>query len=133
MIVFARRLIPVLFIPVIIFSTPTHAEDAAKNDSGVYPHVESSFEFRITNRRYVSHIACEYDDTGSFVTIVTTHPGVWAFHATSHAQHYRCADPAECVRTLRKLNDFLQSGWNIGLRLNGSQIQEIIFFERRGL
>ncbi|MCR9143611.1 MAG: hypothetical protein NXI24_15290 [bacterium] len=97
---------------------------------GVYPHPESSLEYRITNRRYISHIAYESNEEGHFVTILTTHPGVWAFHANSHALHYACEGPRECLRVIRKLNDFLQTGWNIGLRLNGSKIKEIIFFEQ---
>ncbi|MEQ9366430.1 MAG: hypothetical protein RIF32_19475 [Leptospirales bacterium] len=99
-------------------------------ESGVYPHPESSFDFRVTNRRYISHIAYESNEFGHFVTILTTHPGVRAFHSTSHALHYPCEGPRECLNVIRKLNDFLQTGWNIGLRLNGSKIKEIIFYEQ---
>jgi hypothetical protein len=93
-----------------------------------YPH--STLDFRVTNRRYVSHILYELIENTHYVTIITTHPGVWAFHANSHALHYKCERPAHCNRILRKLDDFLQTGWNIGLHLNGSEIKEIIYFER---
>ncbi len=99
-------------------------------EADIYPHPESSLDFRVTNRRYISHIAYESNEFGNFVTIITTHPGVWAFRANSHALHYACETPQECMRVIRKLNDFLLTGWNIGLRLNGSQIKEIIFLKQ---
>ena len=107
-------------------ATNLFAQNSAQ-DEAVYPHPESSLEYRITNRRYVSHITHELREERHYVTILMTHPGVWAFHSTPYAVHYECGSARDCLLLLRKLDDFLQSGWNIGLRLNGSEIKEIIF------
>ncbi len=99
-------------------------------DSEPYPHPESALDYRVTNRRYVSHIVYETKDLRHFVTVIMTHPGVWAYRANSHALHYECNNAKSCLDLMRKLDDFLQSGWNIGFRLHGSEIKEIIFLEQ---
>lgn len=112
---------------------PTYAlqSEEALFDSEPYPHPESSLDYRVTNRRYVSHIVYETKGLRHFVTVIMTHPGVWAYHANSHALHHECGDAQSCLGVMRKLDDFLRSGWNIGLRLHGSEIKEIIFLEQR--
>ncbi len=121
-----------LALSVLLTTSAVYSEDS------VYPHVESGIETRITNRRYVSHIVYEVRDGDEvakygphFVTILTTHPGVWAFHATSHALHHPCGSRARCLKVLRKLDDFLRTGWNIGLRVEGSIVREIVYYPAR--
>lgn len=98
----------------------------------VYPHTGSSLFFRVTNRKYISHLVFESIDRQNYITLITTHAGVWAFQSRSHALHYPCGSATECLAEMRRLNDFLDSGWNIGLRLNGSIITEIIYYDPDG-
>ncbi|MCB1323820.1 MAG: hypothetical protein H7A21_12350 [Spirochaetales bacterium] len=90
-----------------------------------YPSVGSSFDYRVTNRRYVSHVVSEQIDGRLFVTIIMTHPGVWAFHSDSHAVHYHCGAPAACLQELERLDAHLNSGWNLGLKMQGSLVTRI--------
>ena len=90
-----------------------------------YPAVGSSFDYRVTNRRYVSHIVSEEIEGRLFVTIIMTHPGVWAFHSDSHAVHYFCGAPAACLQELERLDAHLNSGWNLGLKMQGSVVTRI--------
>lgn len=95
-----------------------------------YPPVSSTFDLMIVNRRFVSHIAFENTDGRNYLTLIVTHgPAYHAFHATSHPLHYDCATPRHCYEEAKKLNRHLQSGWNIGLALNGSTIEEIVYLE----
>lgn len=93
-----------------------------------YPPVSSTFDLMIVNRRFVSHIAFENTDGRNYLTLIVTHgPAYHAFHATSHPLHYNCV--RHCYEEAKKLNRHLQSGWNIGLVLNGSTIEEIVYLE----
>ena len=84
----------------------------------------------IVNRRFVSHIAFENTDGRNYLTLIVTHgPAYHAFHATSHPLHYDCVSARHCYEEAKKLNRHLQSGWNIGLALNGSTIEEIVYLE----
>lgn len=94
----------------------------------IYPHRQSTFEYRVTNRRYISHILYENRVGKHYVTILTTHGGVWAYHAGSHALYYPCAQITNCLRELTRLNKFLLNGWNIGLHLQGSMIHKIDYY-----
>lgn len=98
-----------------------------------YPRRGSSLQFRITNRRYVNRIVFEAVDNQQYVTLLLAHPpSHWAFKSQLHALRHPCAPRAECLRIMRRLDQFLQTGWNIGLRLNGSEIVEIRYYEAPG-
>lgn len=58
-----------------------------------------------------------------------THPRHWAFHSDSHPLYYACGTPTDCLNLLEKLNRFLDRGWNLRLRLDGSRIRRIEFLE----
>lgn len=94
-----------------------------------YPHVDSGLDYRITNRKYVSHIVFEKIGTGNYITFIMTNPLYWSFHADSYYLHYPCGEIPECVSEMKHLDRFLESGYNIGLKLNGTTIREIRYFE----
>ncbi|MBL8021235.1 MAG: hypothetical protein JNM27_16315 [Leptospirales bacterium] len=91
------------------------------------PQVSSSLDYRVTNRRFIQHILVD-SRHGPRLTIITTHPGPWAFKSVPHALHYQCADLRECTLLFDEVDQKLRAGVNLGLRLNGSFIQEIKFF-----
>lgn len=92
-----------------------------------FPAEQSSYTLRVTNRRYISHILYELRGERHFITLTMTHPRHWAFHARSHALYYPCRSLPACMKELRKLDTFLKTGSNLSLKLNGSQIREIIY------
>ncbi len=95
-----------------------------------YPPVSSSFDLLIVNRRFVSHIVFENTDGQNYLTLILTHgPAYHAFHATPHPLHFPCSSPGHCYREAKKLDQHLRSGWNIGLSLSGSTIQEIVYLK----
>ena len=114
----------IIFLLTLIQLMPWQSSQAQPTES-IYPHRQSQLEYRVTNRRSISHILYEARDGRNYVTLITTHGGVWAFHASSHALHYACPSPRSCLQEMKKLDQFLKSGWNIGLHLRGSQIQRI--------
>ena len=87
-------------------------------------------ELRITNRRWISHMAYERCAPNHCVTLITTHPGLWAWHADSHALKYVCADPGACIDLLKRLDEHLVSGENLVLVVDGSWINEIRLLRR---
>ena len=92
-----------------------------------YPHVQSTVNFRVTNRRFISHILLETRYNQPHITLITSHPVPWNFYAGSHPLHYKCR--TNCLEEIEKLHSFLETGYNIGLRLNGSEILEIIYYD----
>ncbi|MBX7058688.1 MAG: hypothetical protein K1X75_11540 [Leptospirales bacterium] len=94
----------------------------------VYPRPGASFETRVLNRRQVSHILIENEDGHSYLTMLVVHARYWAYHAMPHALRYPCRDASECLRELKRLDAFLKTGWNLGLRLDGSLILELIYY-----
>lgn len=89
--------------------------------------LSSTLDYRVTNRRFIQDILVDAKN-GPRLTIITTHPGVWAFKSTPHALYYQCVDLQECSGLLRELDEKLQTGQNLGLRLQGARILEIKFF-----
>lgn len=92
-----------------------------------YPPVGSTFTLRVTNRRSVSHILHELRGAKHYLTLITTHPRHWAFHARSHALYYPCGEPKLCLAEMKKLDRFLKSGYNFSLKLQGSIIKKITY------
>jgi hypothetical protein len=107
-------------VPVVIFASLLFIYQA-------YPHESSSFTYRVTNRRYISRILLERIGDRDALTLITTHPGPWAFHSTPHALHYFCK--IACLSEMKRLDAFLQTGYNIGMRLSGSVITDIVYFD----
>jgi len=91
-----------------------------------YPHPESTFEFRVLNRKQISHFAFGTRNDRQVITIIASHPTPWNFKSESHALYYYCEN---CLKEMKKLDKFLTDGYNIGLKLNGSKISEIIYYE----
>ncbi len=83
----------------------------------------------MANRKQISHILYENREGRNFVTLLMTHPGVWAFKSDSHPLRYPCETSAECLNLLGKLNGFLSRGWNLRLATQGSLIRQIEFLE----
>ena len=96
----------------------------------IQTRVSSSRTFRITNRRFISHLAHEKRGGEHFVTILTTHgPGYHAFHADNHPLRYPCQTPENCLTVMKKLNKHLMTGRNLGLKLKGSQITKLLYYK----
>jgi hypothetical protein len=87
-------------------------------------------ELRITNRRWISHMAYERCAPNHCVTLIAVHPGPWAWRADSHALKYVCPGPAECMNVMRRLDEHLASGENVSLIVDGSSIREIRLLNR---
>jgi len=95
------------------------------------PHVQSSYTFRVTNRKYINHILHELRGGKNYVTILTTHgPSYNAFRSDTHALYYPCKKYSHCIKTIKILNDYLNTGENLGLKLNGSVIEEVIYYKK---
>ena len=94
--------------------------------SQYYPHPESTFQFRVLNRKHISHFSMGIRNNLPVIVILASHPSPWNFKSGSHALYFYCEN---CLREMKKLDKFLTDGYNIGLKLNGSQISEIKYFE----
>ncbi len=92
-----------------------------------YPSVNSSRSVRITNRRYISHISYQQINGNNFITFILTHPLYNAYKANSHQLYYECESYSECADFMIKINNFLISGYNLRLVLNGTTITNIDF------
>lgn len=93
-----------------------------------YPPVSSTYELRIVNRQFVSHVVFEQVETEHYLTFILTNGPVYqAWHSTSYPAQFRCSSAKQCLTEAKKINQHLKSGWNLGLRLNGSIIEEVIF------
>lgn len=93
------------------------------------PHVESTRNFRITNRKYISHTLIQNIAGENVITILTVHPLHNAFHADSHFLHYKCGTPTSCLKKLKELDSYLRTGSNLRLELEGSSIKKIIYLD----
>lgn len=95
-----------------------------------YPHIHSSYTERVTNRRFIRHIMFEYSESGNMITILATHgPNYHAFHSDLHPLKHPCGAPNQCMETIRELNEFLNTGYNIRLHLQGSTITAIEYLD----
>ncbi|HMU83397.1 MAG TPA: hypothetical protein PKE49_01100 [Leptospiraceae bacterium] len=114
----------VLFIFLSCFSATLGAEpDGSKMDA------HTSINYRITNRKYVSHILLERSGGINYVTLLTTHPMQWAFHSESHALKYACGKIPDCMDLMSRLDECLNAGKNLNLHLDGERIIEIQVYE----
>lgn len=90
----------------------------------------SAQTLRITNRRWISHMAFEPCAPEFCVTLLVTHPGQWAWHADSHSLKYLCNNPADCVEVMRRIDAHLVSGENLIFQTEGARITRIQFLSR---
>ncbi len=97
--------------------------------SNAEPVVRTEASFRITNRKYVSHILLERYGGANYVTMLTVHPLPWAVHAESHPLRYPCGAAADCMQLMRRLEYTLNEGKNIGIRTDGDRILEIVYYD----
>jgi len=84
--------------------------------------------YRIANRKQISHLLIESTAGRQALVLIATHPLPWAFKAESHALKYYCGNADECVSMMLEIDRMLRTGYNLGLRLDGSRILEIKFF-----
>ena len=120
---FGGCLLALLTVPLVLHATPPDVPDV--------PPVQSAYTYRITNRRFISHVVYEWRGGRHLVTLLTTHgPAYNAFHAVNHSLHHACQSYRDCLSTMQKLNSVLTSGANIGLKLKGSEIVKIIYYEK---
>lgn len=111
---------------------PSNGADSTKETvvSGRAPAVRSSFTFRVVHRRYVSHLLTEARGRRLFVTVILTHgPNYWAHKSRSHPLHAACPNSDACLALLKRLDHHLRTGAALGLRLGGSHIHEIIYYQ----
>lgn len=127
---------PLFLCLLLLIAGQTFAQESAPNVGptvhlrpGIeYPRTGSTFTLRVLNRRQIRNILIESDETGAYLSILAVHPRHWAFYAMPHALRHPCGDHRRCLNELRRLDQFLRSGWNLGLRLNGSVIEELIYY-----
>ncbi len=95
-----------------------------------YPPLSSTYNLRIVNRRFVSYIVFENINNKLFLTILLTHgPNYLAFKSNLYRLYYECKDPENCLKEAKKLNSFLQTGYNIAFVIEGDFIKKIIYLE----
>lgn len=93
-----------------------------------YPPVSSSYELRIVNRQFVSHIVFEQVEAERYLTLIMTNGPVYhAWHSTSYSLQFLCQSAKQCFAEAKHIDQHLKSGWNLGLKLNGSLIEEILY------
>ena len=93
--------------------------------TGVQP-IRSTFNLRITHRRFISHILFETKETGLTLTILMTNgPPYHAFKSKPYALSYTCENRKQCLGHARKLDAHLRSGQIVVLRIQGSKITKI--------
>ncbi len=110
-----RALLPLLILPLILNQT--------------YPHVQSGLQYRVTNRKYISHLVFEQREGDNRITLVTTHFLYWAYKSDSHVLYYPCGDISHCVKEMIRLDRHLKEGWNIGLELEGGTVRELHYLK----
>ncbi len=109
-----------IFLHLAVFSLPLGAQ--------TYPHVQSNYAYRVTNRKSISHLLFENINGAHYITFITSHSAYYNYKASSHFLRYRCGSAAQCLETMSKLNKFLITGYNMGLQLEGSNIVSIEYF-----
>lgn len=87
-------------------------------------------ELRITNRRWISHMAYERCAPNHCITLLATHPGIWAWHSDSFPLKYICPGPVECMELIQRIDAHLTSGENLSLVVEGGFVREIILLQR---
>lgn len=88
--------------------------------------VYSDFNLRITHRRFIQHIVFENIAGEEYLTVLLSHgPNYHAFKDIPHALHFKCISHSKCFFTARKIDEHLQSGQILSLRLKGSEIIKI--------
>lgn len=93
-----------------------------------YPRVQSHYHFRIANRKHVSHILLETIQGRNTITFLMSHPSPYHYKSSSHPLYYTCGNAADCIKQMKKIDQFLKSGYNLGLSLQGSYIKEIRYY-----
>lgn len=112
-----KTVLHILFIGLqigLMFQTPVPVQD--KN-------------WRITNRKYISNILYEKIEDRHFITLILVHPRYHAYKADSHFLHYPCNNTKHCLQTMKKLDEFLYTGYNVGFELNGTMIEKIHYLK----
>ncbi len=93
-----------------------------------YPPISSTYNLRIVNRRFISHILFEKIENKLYLTIILTHgPNYHAFKSTSYRIYYLCKNIEDCLREAIKLDEFLKTGYNIGFVLDGDYVNKILY------
>ncbi|MFN3604270.1 MAG: hypothetical protein ACK4UJ_06150 [Leptonema sp. (in: bacteria)] len=100
----------------------------------VYPPLSSSYNLRVVNRRFISHLLFESIENKKFITLILTHgPNYWAYKSSSYRLMYECKSSQECIKEAKKIDNFLQSGYNIALVIEGDFIRKIVYLENQSL
>jgi hypothetical protein len=96
--------------------------------SAPYPPISSTYQLRIVNRRFISHLVFENINNKMFLTIILTHgPYYHAYKATSYRLFYECSTANNCLKEAKKIDEFLQTGYNIAFVIEGDFIKKIIY------
>ena len=132
---FMRKSLPwktIYFSCLILFILPGFTDLTLLSGS---PHIQSSLQFRVLNRENISVIFCIKFGAGRIilylwppmVRIITP------FDPAVTPCITICGKPAFCFKEMKKLHRYLRSGSNLGLRLNGSYIIKIHFYNKKVL
>ncbi len=93
-----------------------------------YPPISSTYDLRIVNRRFLSHILFEKIEDKLYLSIILTHgPNYHAFKSTSYRIYFLCQNVEDCLNEAIKLDEFLKTGYNIGFILDGDYIKKILY------
>lgn len=79
---------------------------------------------RILNRKHVSHIVLETRPGGYRITLLLSERFPYSYKSKSAPFFIRVSDAKSGLELAEKLDAYLERGYNIRIRLNGSEIVE---------
>ncbi len=96
--------------------------------SSPYPHLYSDYYIRIVNRRYISYLLFEDIESKLYITFILSHgPNYHAFKSTPYRLYFECFNKKSCLQIMKEIDNFLQTGYNLILYINGDFIKKIEF------
>ena len=84
-----------------------------------------SLDKRILNRKNISHIVLNTSGKGYLVTLLVSDRFPYNYKSHSYPLHYSVSNEREAIAISEKLDNYLDSGKNLIIYLNGSMIKKI--------
>lgn len=104
----------------IIFSEPNHSIDFPI--SGLF--------YRILHRKNVSHIVVESRPTHYRVTMLVSDRFPYNYKSRTYPLFIKTLDEKEAIKIATELDEYLQTGYELKIWLNGSRIMSYKFLKK---
>ena len=89
----------------------------------------SNFQERVLNRKNVYQMVVERFNEQYSLTLLVHHPKPWNFKSKAHPLYILFTDIQKLTELMKYLDAYLESGYNFKIRLDGSRITQIYFFQ----